>query len=102
MADGTDALVIRVCREATACSTPRNPDLITLVKRTTTVPLDLANITTITELQRQFQPNTEQRIIKRPHGPAEQCGVQDPRIVYDPTSQYYLLAYTGMLLCMVY
>jgi predicted GH43/DUF377 family glycosyl hydrolase len=95
MADGTDALVIRVCRDEVACSTPKNPDLITFVKRTTVGPIDLHNISTIDQLQQQFQPNNEARIIKRPQGPAEQCGVQDPRIVYDPKSKYYYLAYTA-------
>ena len=72
MADGTDALVIRVCRDEVACSTPKNPDLITFVKRTTARPIDLYNISTIDQLQQQFQPNVEARIIKRPQGPAEQ------------------------------
>lgn len=42
--------------------------------------------------QAQWQPNTEARIIKRPNGTAEQCGVQDPRIVFDHVSKYYLMA----------
>jgi predicted GH43/DUF377 family glycosyl hydrolase len=94
MADGTDALVIRVCRSEIACSTPKNPDLITFVKRTAE-PIDLRKISTIEQLQQQFQPNVEARIIKRPKDTAEQCGVQDPRIVYEPKSRYYYLAYTA-------
>ena len=93
MADGTDALVIRVCRSAVACSTAKNPDMITLVTRKKT-PLLLHNTTTA-QFQQQWERNTEASIIKRGVGPAEQCGVQDPRLVYDPGSKFYILCYTA-------
>ena len=91
MADGTDALAIRVCRNASGCSTPTNPDMITFTKRVTKAPLALRNLS-VAAFQKQWQPNTEARIIKRPNGTAEQCGVQDPRIVFDRTSKHYLMA----------
>ena len=95
MPGGVDALAIRVCREGTGCSTPKNPDMITFVKRIAKGRINLANLSSIREFQAQFQPNTEARIIKRPNGTAEQCGVQDPRIVYDPATKYFFLAYTA-------
>ena len=88
------------------------------LKRVTKTPLTLTNLSAAA-FQAQWQPNTEARIIKRPNGTAEQCGVQvsvslclcvsvslclsvsvsaeqcgvqDPRIVYDAASKYYLMA----------
>ena len=69
MLDGTDALVIRSCVNVRDCSTPDNPDVITFVKRSRE-PVDLAN------LQAQLQKNSRERIILRPEGADEQCGVQ--------------------------
>eukprot|EP01043_Picozoa_sp_COSAG02_P023517 COSAG02_NODE_1259_length_13568_cov_747.342267_5_plen_185_part_00 len=86
--DGTDALVIRSCVNRTGCSTPGNPDVITLVKRRKE-PVDLS------DLQSQFERNTMDKIILRPRGPDEQCGVQDPRITVDPRTRTYIMAYTA-------
>ena len=86
MLDGTDALVIRSCVNVTGCSTVGNPDVITLVKRSRD-PVDLAN------LQAQFQKNSLERIILRPEGADEQCGVQDPRITVDRSTGIYYLTY---------
>ena len=58
MMDGTDALVIRSCVNVSGCSTPDNPDVITLVKRSKE-PVDLAN------LQAQLQKNSRERVILR-------------------------------------
>eukprot|EP01043_Picozoa_sp_COSAG02_P008899 COSAG02_NODE_293_length_25438_cov_52.630254_12_plen_175_part_00 len=88
MLDGTDALVIRSCVNRTGCSTPGNPDVITLVKRHTG-PVDLS------DLQSQFERNTIDKIILRPRGPDEQCGVQDPRITVDARTGTYIMAYTA-------
>ena len=86
--DGTDALVIRSCVNRTGCSTPGNPDVITLVKRSKD-PVDLSN------LQSQFENNTLDKIILRPQGADEQCGVQDPRITVDKSTGVYIMAYTA-------
>jgi predicted GH43/DUF377 family glycosyl hydrolase len=88
MVDGTDALVIRSCLNRTGCSTPGNPDVITLVKRSKQ-PVDLIN------LQAQFEKNTVDKIILRPKGADEQCGVQDPRITLDRKTGTYIMAYTA-------
>jgi len=87
--DGTDALVIRSCVHRHGCSTPGNPDVITLVKRTAKGPIDLSN------LQGQFEKNSLDKIIVRPQGADEQCGVQDPRITVDRKTGRYLMAYTA-------
>ena len=71
--DGTDAIVIRSCVNRTGCSTPGNPDVVTLVKRSKD-PVDVNN------LQKQFGRNSLARIILRPEGADEQCGVQDVRV----------------------
>jgi predicted GH43/DUF377 family glycosyl hydrolase len=88
MLDGTDALVIRSCVNATGCSTADNPDVITMVKRSHE-PLDIVN------LQAQFQMNSAARIILRPEGAEEQCGVQDPRITVDYETGLYYLTYVA-------
>lgn len=88
MLDGTDALVIRSCVNRSGCSTPGNPDVVTLVKRSK-APLDLAN------LQGQFEKNALDKIILRPKGSDEQCGVQDPRITVDRRTGTYWMAYTA-------
>ena len=93
MGDGTDALVIRSCFNNTGCSTPANPDHITFVKRNRE-PLILENLSLDT-FQNMWQKNSVERIIKRPEGAAEQCGVQDPRIVYHAASGWYYMAYTA-------
>jgi hypothetical protein len=87
--DGTDALVIRSCVNRTGCSTPHNPDVITLVKRNRSQPVNLQT------LQAQFERNSLDRIILRPKGTDEQCGVQDPRITVDRTQSVYYMAYTA-------
>lgn len=90
MIDGTDAIVIRSCRNYSGCSTPGNPDVVTLVKRTAPAPgLDT--------LQRQFEKNSLEKVILEPcRGCAdEQCGVQDPRITVDRATGTYILAYTA-------
>lgn len=86
--DGTDALLIRSCLNMTSCSTPASPDVITLVKRSTG-PVDVDN------LQGQFERNGLDKVILRPEGPDEQCGVQDPRITVDKKTGTYILAYTA-------
>ena len=82
-----------VCRNITACSTFSNPDMITLVKRRP-VPLDLNNLTSV-EWDSQWEKNTEANIIKRPKDSAEQCGCQDPRIVFDHSSGFFVMAFTA-------
>ena len=87
--DGVDALVIRSCVHRPGCSTPGNPDVVTLVKRTVTGPVDLSN------LQSEFEKNSLDKVILRPQGADEQCGVQDPRITVDRRTGTYLMAYTA-------
>ncbi|CAE8588096.1 unnamed protein product [Polarella glacialis] len=88
MLDGTDALVLRCCVNVTGCSTTDNPDVITFVKRSRE-PLDLAR------LQQQFERNSFDKVILRPEGLEEQCGVQDPRITVDPSTKTYWLSYVA-------
>jgi hypothetical protein len=83
----------RVCRNSTACSSFGNPDLITLVKRKR-APLNLYNLTAA-DWEGQWEKNTEANIIKRPKDSAEQCGCQDPRIVFDHSSGYFVMAFTA-------
>ena len=87
--DGTDALVIRSCVHRHGCSTPANPDVITMVTRSNKEPVDLES------LQSQFQKNALSNIILQPDGADEQCGVQDPRITVDPKTETYIMAYTA-------
>lgn len=61
-----------------------------MVKRTaTTQPPNLTN------LQAQFEKNALDKIILRPVGADEQCGVQDPRITVDKRTGTYIMAYTA-------
>ena len=86
--DGTDALVIRSCLNVSGCSTPANPDVITLVRRSKSA-LDLV------QLQSQFEKATLNHVILRPQGADEQCGVQDPRIVLDAQTSTYYMTYVA-------
>ena len=86
--EGVDALAVRACvRGDGSCATLANPDVITLVTRAAE-PLDLAH------LREQYAPNTLDRVILRPNGTDEQCGVQDPRLAFDGATGIYYLAFT--------
>ena len=87
-AEGLDALAIRACvRADSSCATLANPDVITLVTRADE-PLDLSR------LAAQWAPNSKDRVILRPNGTDEQCGVQDPRLAFDASTGVYYLAFT--------
>jgi hypothetical protein len=86
--EGVDALAIRACVKGdSSCATLANPDVITLVTRAAE-PLDLSH------LRDQWAPNLLARVILRPNGTDEQCGVQDPRLAFDASTGVYYLAFT--------
>ena len=87
---GQDALIVRSVNGTSwatgTTSTTLNPDKLTL---TTFVDKDGANDMKSVSVQ----PIHASSVILEPTGPAEACGVQDPRISYNPADETYYMTY---------
>ena len=87
---GQDAVIVRSVNGTSwahgTTSTTLNPDKLTLTRF---VSKDgAANMSAV-----QVNPIRADSVILEPTGPAEACGVQDPRISYNPADRTYYMTY---------
>ena len=87
---GQDALIVRSVNGTSwskgTTSTTLNPDKLTLT--TFVAKNGASDMDTVKVL-----PITAESVLLEPKGPSEACGVQDPRISYNPVDKTYYMTY---------